>query len=219
MPSWAIPLTLTGFLLAAGLALAWRRAEARASARAEELGHLEASHAELAADLGREQKARRRQADELAEHRKRADKARKRSAKTPSQPLGTTARIQDLERELARSERESGRLREERDELAADLERARSARSVAAEPSPPPAARPEPSELEASLEEHRTRIRTLEQELEQAKQTEARMRKRMQTQEQLYAALRGELEAKKDRLRTQEEQLQRLQALKVAVLD
>ncbi len=45
------------------------------------------------------------------------------------------------------------------------------------------------------------------------------MRKRMSNQEILYASLRAELEVKKDRLRTQEEQLQRLQALKVAVLD
>jgi hypothetical protein len=45
------------------------------------------------------------------------------------------------------------------------------------------------------------------------------MRKRMSNQEQLYASIRAELDVKKDRLRTQEEQLQRLQALKVSVVD
>ena len=57
------------------------------------------------------------------------------------------------------------------------------------------------------------------EELGIARGTEARMRKRMSNQEQLYASLRAELDVKKDRLRTQEEQLQRLQALKVAVID
>ncbi len=52
-----------------------------------------------------------------------------------------------------------------------------------------------------------------------ARQTEARMRKRMDNKEQLYASLRAELDVKKDRLRTQEEQMQRLQALKAAVLE
>ena len=44
-----------------------------------------------------------------------------------------------------------------------------------------------------------------------------RMRKRVTNQEQLYASLRAELDVKKDRLRTQEEQIQRLQALQAAI--
>ena len=46
-----------------------------------------------------------------------------------------------------------------------------------------------------------------------------RLRKRVDNQERLYASVRAELEVKKDRLRTQEEQIQRLEALKVAVAD
>ncbi len=76
-----------------------------------------------------------------------------------------------------------------------------------------------PVSYEAELAEAGERLVKLENELQLAHQTQARARKRMANQDQLYAALRGELEAKKDRLRTQEEQLQRLQALKVAVLD
>ena len=62
-------------------------------------------------------------------------------------------------------------------------------------------------------------VKQLEQALTAARETESRMRKRMSNQEQLYASLRSELEVKKDRLRTQEERIQRLQALEVAVAD
>ena len=71
--------------------------------------------------------------------------------------------------------------------------------------------------LRARLEERGQRVAALEQELAEARRTGAAARRRLDKQEQLYVALRGELEAKKDRLRTQEEQLQRLQALKVAI--
>ncbi len=63
------------------------------------------------------------------------------------------------------------------------------------------------------------REKKLQSELEIARQSDLRVRKRMSNQEMLYASLRAELDVKKDRLRTQEEQLQRLQALKVAVID
>jgi len=75
------------------------------------------------------------------------------------------------------------------------------------------------NELQASLVQARARIEELSAEVEAARRTELRLRKRADNQEQLYASVRGELEVKKDRLRTQEEQLQRLRALKVAVLE
>ena len=40
----------------------------------------------------------------------------------------------------------------------------------------------------------------------------------MDTQELLYVSIRSELDAKKDRLRTQQEELERLMALKAVVL-
>jgi hypothetical protein len=46
-----------------------------------------------------------------------------------------------------------------------------------------------------------------------------KLRTKVRTQDQLYLVMRGELEAKKDRLRTQQEELERLQAFKVAVID
>ena len=61
------------------------------------------------------------------------------------------------------------------------------------------------------------RIGKLQGQLELAKQSEVRMRKRMSNQEQLYASIRSELEVKKDRLRAQDERIQRLEALGVAL--
>ena len=46
-----------------------------------------------------------------------------------------------------------------------------------------------------------------------------RLREKLDTQQQLYVASRGELEAKKDRLRTQTEEVERLRALSVVVRD
>ena len=68
-----------------------------------------------------------------------------------------------------------------------------------------------------ALVEARERIGKLESELSISKESEIRMRKRMANQEQLYASIRAEIEVKKDRLRAQEEKIQRLEALSAAV--
>ena len=44
-----------------------------------------------------------------------------------------------------------------------------------------------------------------------------RMRKRVRNQDMLYTSIRSELDAKKDRLRTQQEELERLRALEVVL--
>lgn len=208
-------------------ALLWRRAELGLRARKAENDGLEASMRTLEAAFDKERKARSRQAEELAELRKRADKAKRRTGKSVSQPMGTASRIQDLEEAGQKAALERDRLRVERDGLVEELAKLRTrieVQALAKEPKPvvhavtPPEPAATPS-LEASLTEARERIGQLEGEAQLARQTEARLRKRMDIQEQLYASLRGELEVKKDRLRTQEEQLQRLQALKVAVLE
>lgn len=238
---------LDSMLLVAGIAVAaaalmavlWRSAEARAVARSEQCEALEQSLSASRIEVEKISKARQRQGEELADLRKRADKAKRRGGKHAPQPMGTASRIQDLEEAGAKASRERDALRSERDRLtqevnrltarlAADALAAEAARERAqddaarAVASMPAAATAEPdarAALEASLAEARERILKLEGEQQIARQTEARMRKRMDNQEQLYASIRSELDAKKDRLRTQEEQLQRLQALKVAVLE
>ena len=231
MLEWEILLALIG-LGAAGLTAAlWRAADSRAQLLQGQKNELEANLKAVTSELAHEEKSRQRQAEEIANLRKRADKAKKRSAKSAAQPLGTASRVQDLVVALEDAQRERNRIGAERDALCAELSQLRSrmeveARAARAQAAASEAAlRPAQPEsgsqasVEAPLAEARERLVKLESELQLAHQTTARARKRIANQEQLYAALRGELEAKKDRLRTQEEQLQRLQALKVAVLD
>lgn len=207
----------------AGIARVWRRAEARASGAAASADALRTEHEALAERLRREQKVRAQQGEELAALRKRADKAKKRSARAQKGaadlPLGTASRIADLEAQIERVERERDRSRDEREQLAVRVADLEAKLEVARRPSPPTVPAPEAgvSDDAPALAEARERITKLESELAVGKQNEIRMRKRMANQEQLYASIRAELDVKKDRLRAQEEKIQRLEALSVAV--
>ncbi|MBJ22236.1 MAG: hypothetical protein CL933_22735 [Deltaproteobacteria bacterium] len=228
-------LVLIGVVLVVlvGLTRMWRKAEARAVLLEVEKEKLIGERQELSARLSRETQARRKRSDELAAQRKRAEKAKKRNAKGAQDlPLGTASRIGDLEEQIERVERERDRSCAEREELAQQVARLEtrvefSARAVeeasVARREAARAAVPVPDAgvegLRAELAEKGERAEKLADELRVAKETEARMRKRVSTQEQLYASVRAELDIKKDRLRTQEEQIQRLRALKVAVAD
>ena len=223
--------------LVAGVAIVlgrlWQLAEARAVAADEAHERVAGERADLAARLSKEVQTRKKQAEELATFRKRADKAKKRSARdekgAKDLPLGTAARLADFEAQIERVERERDRSRAEREQLSAQVAQlearlelaGREASKVAA---PAPTAPPVPVEagaesLNSELAEAKERLGKLSEELRGAKETEQRMRKRMSNQEQLYASVRAELDVKKDRLRTQEEQIQRLQAMKVVVAD
>jgi chromosome segregation ATPase len=229
MPSgeiWLAGVAIAGVLVLARL---WRTAEGRVAGLQAETEALTVEGKQLGARLSKQTQARKRQAEELATLRKKADKANRRQSKPVDQPLGTTARIRDHEAQVERVELERDRANSEREELARQVARLEtrleaSARALEEATAPLPTAIA--NQAETSLEraqaelaashEQRTKLRD---ELGIAQQTEARMRKRMNNQDQLYASLRAELDVKKDRLRTQEEQLQRLQALKVAVID
>jgi DNA repair exonuclease SbcCD ATPase subunit len=231
MLDWNYFIAGAAMLAALVMTALWRRSLGRATKLSVEGEGVAARLAESEKGLAREQKARNKLAEEIAEFRKRTDKAKRRGAKAAPQPMGTAARMQDLEEASAQAGRERDRLRQERDSLTEELARLR--RQLEAQSRPAPSA-PSPSpvpvaevpdddaakrELEANLATAREQIGKLEGEHRIARQNEARMRKRMDNQEQLYASLRSELEVKKDRLRTQEEQIQRLQALKAAILD
>jgi chromosome segregation ATPase len=221
----AIGVIVGGFLLVR----LWRKAEDRVVRLEEEAETLTTEGKQLAASLSKETQARKRLSDELASLRNKADKAKRRQAKTVDRPLGTTARIRDHESQIERIELERDKARSEREALAheaARLEIQLAASQRALEEASAPRPKPIASEVEKTLERvnselasSRERVGKLNEELELVRQSESRMRKRMNNQEQLYASLRAELDVKKDRLRTQEEQLQRLQALKVAIID
>jgi chromosome segregation ATPase len=72
-----------------------------------------------------------------------------------------------------------------------------------------------------ALQQRAARLETelggLRGELEKARKDAARLREKNKTQDQLYVSIRGELQAKKDRLRTQTEELERIRALKVVL--
>jgi len=241
--AWAIGLA-GGALLALGWL--WRRAEGRVARLAEQREQLESRCRELEASVERGEKARQRQAEELSSFRRKADKTRKRESRASPLPLGTAARVQDLEAALARSERD--RLRAERECERLEQERSRLEGLLAVRarapmpPPPPPAAAAIGSELpatraavpasvegisadelearvEAAQAADRKRISELEEALASRERDGARLKKRIANQEQLYAAVRAELALKKDRLRAQEEQIERLQALQVTLVD
>jgi len=219
-------------LLGGVLGWLWRGAEGRAAASEGRCEELQSERDELSTRLSRETQTRKKQAEELATFRKRADKTKKRNARAEKGaqdlPLGTAARMADLEAELERTARERDRSRTEREQLAEQLAQLEARQSLVDQR---PAVIPAPvataavaggEEIEAlrgELAEAREQATKLGEAIALAKETEARMRKRMSNQEQLYASVRAELDVKKDRLRTQEEQIQRLQALKVVVAD
>ena len=210
-------------IAATALALLWRRAEARVVAQEEALEGLRSERESLTAGLSRERRARTEQGEELATLRKRVDKAKKRSARAEKGaadlPLGTASRIADLEAQIERVERERDRSRAEREQLAAQVGNLEARLEVARRPAQPaaPPATPDAEREAARLAEAVERVDKLEDQLELAKQSEVRTRRRIATQEQLYASIRAELDVKKDRLRAQEEKIQRLEALSAAV--
>jgi len=209
------------------LARSWRASEARAVEQEEENETLVAERDRLRAELARETKVRTRQAEELATYRRRSDKASRRKSKAVDQPLGTAARIRDHEARAAQLELERGRVTTERDDLVQQVSRleaelAERLREIERLSVPTPIEAEQASALarkESELSRSREGLSKLEEELAAVRQTEARLRKRMENQEQLYASLRAELEIKKDRLRTQEEQLLRFQSLEAAIRD
>ena len=221
--------------LVAGVAIVlgrlWQLADARAAVANEAHDRVSGERQDLAARLSKEVQTRKKQAEELATFRKRADKAKKRSARdekgATDLPLGTAARLADFEGKIERVERERDRSRVEREQLTAQvstletrLEIASRASAKVATPAPlAPSLTATDDSLRSELGEATERVGKMTDELRLAKETELRMRKRMNNQEQLYASVRAELDVKKDRLRTQEEQIQRLQAMKVVVTD
>lgn len=223
---------LTGGLLAA--AWLWRGAERARRTASASLEQVTAERETLSMQLARETTARKKQAEELAALRKKNDKARRREAKAgkggADRAVGTAARLADLEEQLARAERARDRGRREREQLAAEIARLEAqlatARERPAAPATPPPLVETPPVPNAARDEALAEVASLREQLakanealEQAKLTEARMRKRMSNQEQLYASVRAELDVKKDRLRAQEERIQRLEALQVAIRD
>ena len=100
------------------LARAWQQAEKRSLDLAADVAALEGERKDLIRRGDHESQARKKQSEELAELRRRADKAKRRAEKTPEAPLGTAARIRDVEVELERAQTALRRVEVERDQHA-----------------------------------------------------------------------------------------------------
>ena len=172
--------------------------------------------------ISKSQDKSRQASEDIQQLRKKLEKVKKRLGSTTSLPSASASRVQQLEEALELSRQERDRLREEVSGLRAELTRLREvARSNVEETENP--------QLDSALEAQSAasaRIADLESILQKAQARAAdaersvdRLRGKARTQDLLYVSLRSELDAKKDRLRTQQEEIERLRALKVALVD
>ena len=106
--------------------------------------------------------------------------------------------------------------RREAEELAGELTRLR---AELAEKPPEVKLEEDPliEELRQARDTAGSELAAARQSLEETKKSRARLEKKLETQNLLYVSLRSELDAKKDRLRTQQELIERLQALEVSL--
>ncbi len=208
---WLLAIVACAAALAS--ALAWRAEHRRQRALAlqehELRARLEHSEKRLAARNAKQHE----RAEETSELRRKLEKAKKRTVSLAEENDGVRRRVRELEERLLQREVELKALRAEIEPLRQAMEREhlvameqqRDDQAVARE-------RTRLEKQSAALEE---KTRELNAQLVEAQRALSQYRKRLETQEQLYTAIRGELRAKKDRLRTQQEELERLRALRV----
>ncbi len=200
----------------------FRGATLQASQRQLEVEKLQAELVAARKQLEKAAAKQRRGAEEMAELRRRLEKTKKRAAQGHAAAGGTVpSRHQELEDALEQTRQARDAAREETSALSAELSRLRAEHARPA-PSEPPAPEPvavDTQALEARAAAAEAKLEALREELAQANKAGSRLRNKVATQESLYLAMRGELDAKKDRLRRQHEELERLRAFKVAVVD
>ena len=158
---------------------------------------------------------------EVAELRKRLDKVKRRAAQS-GQRKGSPklASVQQgVELELEQTRRARDEAKAEALALSQELSRLRSQARL-----PKPTVEPllDNAGIESLQQQLQSANRTAEAarlELSNLSKSDERLKRKLATQEVLYVSIRSELDAKKDRLRTQQEELERLMALKVALMD
>jgi len=211
-----------GFAIAVGAAaLLFQRMRASEANRAALRAELDAASLELEALQKRVEHTRselRSRAEELTELRKKHDKLKKRAGDSLEEEKALPARIRTLEAELlaerndARAARdEIVRLHGEVERTAAELarEQARAAELV------PATSQGELEVLSRRATEAEAKREKFAGELETARHDVAKYRGRWETLDKAYVILRGELELKKDEVRAQRVELERLRTLEV----
>jgi DNA repair exonuclease SbcCD ATPase subunit len=208
-------------VVAGGLILRLRNVASAGAVRERERGKLAEKLA--AAEKRFEERARsqRKRGEEVAELRKKLEKARRRAAQVHGEHRGEVSELRELRTALERSETERKHTQRELDHLRDTPE----IRPVVVKPAPPPPpvpAAPPSAELTAlreRAEKADSRAGVLEKERVKLREEVERYKRKARAIDDAYRAQRGELEVKKDRLRTQREELERLRALKVTLVD
>jgi len=214
-----VPWLVAGAAVAIAI-VAVARARATAQEAADSLDEAETLREELA--TGRErleasEVKRRRAGDDLADLRHKLDKAKKRAAKAAAGPqTASPSHSQAFEKDLEAVRQTRDAAIEEARKLSEEVARLRSlVRSEAAQK--PLLDNPAIAALQQRTARLESELGELRGELEKTRKDTSRLREKNKTQEQLYVSIRGELQAKKDRLRTQTEELERIRALKVVL--
>jgi len=220
-----LPWVLAGlFLLAAVFFMTRARSEVTSrDARELALAQLERELVASRDQLERASRAQRQKGDELAEMRRKLEKAKKRAAHSLDAKRSEPGRIAELEDALGLAREDLGASREQVLELEAQVSRLR-ARAQQPQPQPQPAPPPPPDPapvegLKQRAEKAEVEAERLGGELTRVREELSRSEAKVETSRKLYLAIRGELGVKKDRLNAQQEELERLRALKVAIVD
>jgi len=208
-------------LVAVGVLVPRLRAAAHEAAAArldaERLsGELQTARSQLEKAEGKARRA----GTELADVRKKLDKSRKRAAQLHGEARPGTPAASGLAAEKALEEARQARdaAREEAESLGAELSRLR-AEQVAARRASEHADTTESEALERKVAASERELETAREALGKATAEVDRLKKKIRSQETLYVSIRSELEVKKDRIRAQTEEIERLHALKVALVD
>ncbi len=170
------------------------------------MGQLEEVREELAAAgrrLETQREEHRRRGEDLADLRKRLDKAKRSRGAVRENERAAPGRVAELEGALGELAVVHAQLKRERDHARKPREEADKA----------------VRELETKLGQAQADVERTASDLDTARHEYGRWRKRAENLDKVYMVLRGEFELAKDRLRAQEAELERLRALKVALVD
>ncbi len=208
-------------IAAAAAALLFQRVRTADASRAALGVELGAARSELEALQKRVEQTRtdlRSRGEELGELRKKHDKLKKRAGESLEEEKAQPARIRTLEAELLAERNDARAARDEIVRLHGELERAGAelAREQArAAELVPPTSQGELEGLSRRATEAESKREKLAGELETARHDVAKYKGRWETLDKAYVILRGELELKKDEVRAQRVELERLRTLEV----
>ncbi len=225
MTAWLVALAAGAVALVAALFAASRARTAAAAAH--ELSKLREVFEATRGKAAKRTDLDRRRDEELAELRRRLEKTKRRASQARDDERQESERIRDLDEKVRLAQADARAMRGELQRALSELARAREAprpvpraEPVAViAPAPAPAAPPPDEALLRRAEAAEARVLGLEEALVAARIDAERQRRKAAAQDRLYLAMRGELDAKKERLRAQQEEVERLRALRLVLAD